>query len=167
MAIIQPEVIITPDRPTVRIRDAWEKTDLKKLLPQILQAQGWGVGTYFHVQFLNHDRNQLLADAEFVVTSDMQTLKTTDSAYNPNTKMVVAYEASRVSEWKVYNGYEVPRGTSSDSKEKKTTSDEKKATIRWNPGKKEYQVLVGDEVKFSSPDKSVAQLELDKLAVAA
>jgi len=168
MPIIQPEVVITPDQPTVRIREAEEKTDLKKILPQILQAQGWGVGTYFNVQFLNHERNKLLKDARFVVTADVQELKTTDNAYTPNTRMIVAYQFEQVSEWRSYHESKktpeqpvnVPHGTSSEN-------DEKKATIKWNPGKKEHELVVGDDVVFSNADKSLVEAELNKLEKAA
>jgi len=160
MAVIHPEVSTTPDQPTIKIRQAWELTDLDKLIPSILQAQGWPCGTYFNLQFVNHERDLLLADARFVVDSSRESQRTTDNEYSPNTRMVVSYKAKRVTEWRFYNGFEVPRGTSSEN-------DEKQATIRWNPGKKEHELLVGDEVKFSSADKALVEAELEKLKEAA
>jgi len=160
MPVIQPEIIITPDQPTIRLRTPQDNTDLDKLLPQVLQAQGWGVGTYFNVQFLNHERNQLLADARFVVISEMEHLKTTDNAYTPNTRMVVAFKAEQVTDWRHYN---VPHGTS----EEKATDVVKQATIKWNPGKKEHEVLVGEEVVFSNVDKKLAEEKAEELNKAA
>ena len=64
--IIAPHIIITPDLPTVQFREPRELVDLDRELQRALNAQGWGVGTYFNVQFLTHDRTTLLASLEMV-----------------------------------------------------------------------------------------------------
>lgn len=98
--IIHPEVIVTPDCPTIRFRDAEGKIDLEKELSRILIAQGWGIGTYFNVQFINHDRTKLLKTGLFVVTEDTESLQTNDAnPSQPMTKMVNIRKSERIGQW--------------------------------------------------------------------
>lgn len=84
--VIAPEVSVTPDRPVVRFREPRDKLNLAKELQRVVQMQGWGVGTYFNVQFVSHNRENLLAECAFLVTCDAEELKTNDeNPYSPKT----------------------------------------------------------------------------------
>lgn len=148
--IIHPHIDPTPDRPIVQFREPKEQVNLEKELPFILHGQGWGCGTHFHVQFLSHDRTKLLADGEFVVISEMESLQTTDNAYTPMTKAVVSRKVEQIGDWVYFNGKE----------EKIQENPVKTATIKWNPGKKVHQIVVDDEVVYESSNKAEAEKEM-------
>ena len=98
--VIHPEVIPTPDTPTVRFREPRELVDLEKELPRILHTQGWNCGTYFNVQFLNHEKTKLLVCGRFVVTEEVESVQTSDSnPYQPMTKTVFSRRAEQIGEW--------------------------------------------------------------------
>jgi len=97
--IIHPEVFVTPDCPTIRFRESKDSVDLEKKLPQILHAQGWCCGTYFHVQFVSHDRTKLLASTRFVVSEESESLQTSDNPYQPMTKTIYNLKATQIEPW--------------------------------------------------------------------
>jgi hypothetical protein len=99
--IVKPEVIVTPDSPTVMIREPRENVDLDTVLARILNTQGWGIGTYFNVQFISHDRTKLLACAKFVVTEETESLQTSDlNNYQTMTKAVARRKFAQLDpEW--------------------------------------------------------------------
>lgn len=145
--IIAPEIIITPDLPTIRFREPREKIDLDLELQKILQSQGWGCGTYFNVQFISHDKTILLSCAQFVVTQVAEAIHTSEAnPYQPITRTVFSRKSARTSDWWTQEGLEV--------KTIKAQSDGAKVT--WNPGKKTHQVKNGDEVLYETPDKELA-----------
>jgi len=101
--IIAPEIIVTPDRPVVKFREPRDKVDLDKELQRVLNAQGWGLGTYFNVQFVSHDRADLLAQAEFVVIKDAESLQTSDAdPYSPKTRTAHIKEVEQLGEFRVF-----------------------------------------------------------------
>lgn len=98
--VIYPEVIVTPDTPTVKFSSPREQVDLDKELPRILSTQGWGCGTFFNVIFTNHEKTKLLSCARFVVTEEIENVQTNDSnPYQPITKTVYARSAAQLGEW--------------------------------------------------------------------
>lgn len=98
--IVNSEIFVTPDCPTVRIRAPRETVDLDAELPKILHHQGWDVGTIFHVQFVDRERTRLLAMAPFVVVEATETLQTTEpSPYQTMTKMVTSRKYDRLGPW--------------------------------------------------------------------
>lgn len=136
--IIHPEIYATPDSPTVKFREPRDQIDLEIELPKILHSQGWDCGTYFHVQFVSHDKKKLLSSATFVVSEIDETLHTNeDNPYSPVTKTVFHRKAQQIGDW--WNSGEV-----------------KAAIVRWNPGKKVHQVIENDKVIYESPDKQQA-----------
>ena len=138
--IIHPEVIVTPDQPTVKFRQPRDQVNLDEEIPKILHTQGWTCGTYFNIQFVSHDQTELLATAEYVVTQAVEASHTNESnPYQPVTKMITKRKAEIVDGWRYYN---------------QTGSVEK--TVKWNPGKKKHQVLVGDQVIAEYDDKDEA-----------
>ena len=143
--VIAPEVIVTPDLPTIRFREPREQVHLDLELPKILHAQGWGCGTYFHVQFLSHDKTTLLASAKFVVTQVSESIHTTEAnPYQPITKTLFSRKTEQIGEWWISESV------------KALSKKEDKATVTWNPGKKTHQVKMGDKLIFESPDKDLA-----------
>lgn len=98
--LIHPEIIVTPDCPTVRFREPREAVNLDVELPKILNAQGWSCGTYFHIQFLSHDRKSLLAWAQFLVTEEAESLQVNESnPHQPMTRAVATRTAELVGGW--------------------------------------------------------------------
>lgn len=141
--VIHPEVVVTPDCPTVKFRQPREQVKLDVELPKILQAQGWGCGTYFHVQFISHDKTELLASGRFVVAGESETVETTDDPYRPVTKTVYNRKFAQIGDW-----------WAAKTMEAKPSDLELKAS--WNPGKKKYEVKSGDKLVFESADKQEA-----------
>lgn len=98
--VIYPEVIVTPDTPTVRFNQPRKKIDLEVELPRILLREGWGCGTYFNVQFLNHEKTKVMACARFVVSEELENTQTNDAnPYQPMTKTVFLRHAAQIEDW--------------------------------------------------------------------
>ncbi len=98
--VIFPEVIVTPDSPTVKFHQPREMVNLDQELPRILASQGWGCGTYFNVQFLNHEKTKLLACARFVVSEESESVLTSsDDPYRSVTKTVFSRKADQIGDW--------------------------------------------------------------------
>jgi hypothetical protein len=98
--IIKPEIYVTPDRPIVRIRESRENVDLAVELPKVLATQGWGLGTSFDVQFITHDRTELLACAGFLVVGESEDIRTIDVSANQTiTKAVITRKFAQITPW--------------------------------------------------------------------
>ena len=98
--LIYPDIQATPDSPTIKFYQPRDQIDLNKELPRILHTQGWGCGTYFNVQFLNHEKTKLLACGRFVVSEEVETLQTNDAnPYQPMTRTVFSRRAEQIGEW--------------------------------------------------------------------
>ena len=98
--LIYPDIQATPDSPTIKFYQPREQIDLAKELPRILHAQGWSCGTYFNVQFLNHERTKLLSCGRFVVSEEVETLHTNDAnPYQPMTRTVFSRSAEQIGDW--------------------------------------------------------------------
>ena len=98
--LIYPDIQATPDSPTIKFYQPRDQIDLNKELPRILHAQGWGCGTYFNVQFLNHEKTKLLACGRFVVSEEVETLHTNDAnPYQPMTRTVFSRRAEQIGDW--------------------------------------------------------------------
>lgn len=150
--VVHPEVIVTPDCPTVKFRQPREQVKLEVELPKILQAQGWGCGTYFHVQFISHDKTELLASGRFVVVGEKESVETTDDPYRPVTKTVYSRKFAQIGDW--WSAAVVETILDKADVVANPPGVERKAT--WNPGKKKYEVKSGNEVVFESADKQEA-----------
>jgi len=156
--VIYPEIRVTPDLPTIIFRQARDKVDLEVELPRILQAQGWGCGTYFHVQFVNHEKTELLASALYVVTKESESLHTSDNQYQPVTKTVINREAKLVGNWwpELFDGLSYLEGQDVKVVAAGEPSENVKPTVVWNPGRKKHQVKLNDKVIYESSDKEEA-----------
>ena len=155
--LIHAEIVVTPDSPTVQFREPKEQVNLDIELPKILNAQGWGLGTYFHVQFINHDRTKLIASGDFLVTGDTESLHTANpDGYQPMTKTISARKAGQIGDWFYPNGLE-PVKVIADCVKGIVIGEPLGKIVKWNPGKKVHEVLVGDEVLFASAVKTEAE----------
>ena len=97
---IHPEVIVTPDCPTVVLREPIEVVNLDVTIPNILNQQGWGIGTYFNIQYISHDRTKLIAEGKFVVTESSEVMHTSNpDGFQPMTKPVTARKAQQIGDW--------------------------------------------------------------------
>ena len=139
--VIHPEIIVTPDCPTIKFRQPKENVDLDLQISKILNVQGWSCGTYFNVQFISHDKTKLMASARYVVTEELEFLHVNES--NPMqtmTKAVTTRKAKQIGDWFYPNPPAV----------------DEKTTVSWNPGKKVHQVIVDGSVMFESKNKQEA-----------
>lgn len=163
--IIHPEVVVTPDNPSVIFRMPKDKVDLNTMLPKILHAQGWGVGTYFNVQFISHDRTTLLHSCPFVVTSVTETVQTSEAnPYQPITKTVYGRTFAQMGPWWNFEEPEKEQGEVLKAMEDKIEEIRAIATgpqIKWNLGKQCFQVKKGDEVLFEAKNKPAAKKYLE------
>jgi len=150
--IINPELTVTPDTPTVRFREPRENINLDIELPKILHTQGWGCGTYFNVQFISHDRTKLLAAARYVVTEETDRISTsTDNPYQPITKTAYTRKAEQISDWFITQPGEAAQDEAALDVPEDIGGIEMKHF--WNPGKKMHQAKIGDNVVYESKDK--------------
>jgi len=151
--IVKPEIVVTPDYPKVFIREPREAVDLDVEIPKILQVQGWDVGTSFRILFVSHDRQELLSHAEFIVTASMESIETVDTGpASTMTKAVKARRWAQIGDWW----------------EAKTPAKDEVAAVKWNPGKKAFDVVKGDDVlaSFAKDDggKEAAEAFVSKAA---
>ncbi|HDY86918.1 MAG TPA: hypothetical protein ENH82_02245 [bacterium] len=147
--IIFPEVHATPDTPTVKFREARDKTELDIELPKILHTNGWGCGTYFHVQFMNHEKTKLLSQALYVVSEEIESLYTNETnPYQPVTKTLISRKAEIVGNWQYF-------GTQEDPEAEEATVDV--PVIKWNPGKKVHQLKSGEKIIYANADKKLVE----------
>lgn len=140
--IIHPEITVTPDLPTIKFKEPREQVDLDVELPKILHTQGWGCGTYFHVQFLNHEKTKLLGSATFVVSEETESIVTSDNQYNPVTKTIFSRKAEMIGRWW--------------EKSDENINEKINAEVKWNPGKKVHQVIEDGKVIYENADKEQA-----------
>lgn len=86
--------------PRIRFNVPMEQVNLDSELLRIMNNNGWRLGTYFDVQFLNHDETKLMACGRFVVSEEIETLQTNDAnPYQPMTKTVFSRVAVQIGEW--------------------------------------------------------------------
>lgn len=98
--VIHPQVFTTPDCPVVQFRESRSQIDLDQEIKRVVNREKWGVGTYFHVQLMDHERKTLLASALFVITEEMeQNVVNEDNPYQPMTKTVQMRKAAQIGQW--------------------------------------------------------------------
>lgn len=133
--IIRPEIFTTPDCPIVKFREVTANLDVE--IPRILQTQGWGLGTIFCVQFMNHEKTELIKMARFVVSFEDSSIQTFNpDSQSPMTKLVEARRAKQMEDWFYPNGFPT-----------------KGMEVKWNPGAKKHEVRNSDNEVLASFDK--------------
>lgn len=164
MPVIHPRIDPTPDFPVVQFREPREQVKLDEQLPKILRAQGWGCGTHFHVQFVNHERTELLLDALFVVTKAAGSLQTSGQDHAPTTKEVILYKTEQIGNWRSFYGY------SESTEDEEVTPEIEKATLKFDPARGMYEVIVDGKTVYENVVESEAEKmrdSLNKVGVAA
>lgn len=150
--IIFPQVIVTPDTPVVKFRMPKEQIDLDMELTKILHGQGWCCGTYFDVQFVNHEETRILSTARFVVSEEDETLHTSDAnPYAPMTKTIYSRKASQISDW----WYSELGSEIRDIPEPEPEILVPK--LAYDKTEKVHQVRLGDEILFENQFKGKCQ----------
>lgn len=140
--IIRPEISVTPDCPTVKFREASETINLDIEIPKLLVTQGWLLGTVFIVQFINSERTKLIKAARFMVVAEDDSLNVANpEGYQPMTKTIYTREAKQMEAWFWPGG--------------EPSAAEK--VVKWNAGKKKFEVLQDTKVVFSDADKVKAE----------
>lgn len=148
MPIIRPQIVITPDCPTVKFREDPTTINLAIELPKILAQQGWSLGTMFCIQFVNHEETKLIKFAKFVVSSEEESMHTFNpESAAPMTKLIQSRTAKQTEGWFYPDGAPV-----------------KDLKYKWNPGKKEHQVRQGDKVLGTFKDRPAALEYIEKAA---
>jgi len=145
--IVKPEIVVTPDHPQIYIREPMENVDLSTLLPRVLDAQGWGVGTTFDVLFVSHDRSTLLNRGQFIVAECMSGLQTSEvSTYQTVTKETFRRRIEMIGDWLVPVSVQEAQG-SEEAGAPDVAAPEKPnsgPSVRWNPGHKVHEVVTGE-----------------------
>ena len=146
MPITRPQIVITPDCPTVKFREAPETINLAIELPKVLTQQGWGLGTIFCIQFINHEETKLIKLARFIVASEEESMQTFNPESNqPMTKLVQARAACQMEAW--FYPYGAP-----------------KLTSEWNFGEKKHRVMLDGKVIARFDKKPEAEEFIKKAA---
>ena len=135
--IIKPDIVVTPDRPRVTFREPRDKVEFEREIQRVLWRQGWSLGTYFDVHFVDHDRTRILAVGHFVVAGEREELRTAEpDPDRPITKSVKVYAVQQIGGWL---DLVAPM------------------TTKWNVGAGVFEVRRGEEVVGSDPDKARAE----------
>lgn len=141
------------------------KTDM--LLRQIRHFR-LGAGTIIKVQFMNKDYDVLLHSADFVIESAVDTRKRIIDERGEREAVVTEYKVVRDSDWKSYSEASEPVNQEIEREQEEYVPGE--GEIRWNPGKKVYEVMVADEI-FAEvkkrDDESREEFKQRALAIAA
>jgi len=150
--IIHPDINNTPDRPVIKFRTPKELMDLNLELGRAMKSQGWALGTRFTVQFINHEKTNLLSTAEFVVSDREESFITNDdNPYAPTSKDIVTYRAFQVSDWWYSElGLEI-RNTPEPEPEILALK------LGYDKTTKMHQVRFGTEVRFENQFKGKCQ----------
>lgn len=134
------------------IRTRCPKEDItEEMIHQRVVAANLSAGDTVVVQCFNHERTCVLSFAEFLVydrNSQIRRIEINDT----DTRQVEDYSFSimRISDWK-------------DTPAAPKTVVSKTPEVKWNPGRKTFQVLKDNAVVGESPDK----VEATKLAAEA
>lgn len=150
--IIHPDINNTPDRPVIKFRQPKELMDLTLELGRAMKSQGWALGTRFTVQFINHEKTQLLSTAEFVVSDREESFITNDdNPYAPTSRDIVTYRAIQVDDWWYSElGSEI-RDTPEPEPEILVPK------LAYDKTTKVHQVRLGDEILFENQFKGKCQ----------
>jgi len=141
--IIRPDIFTTPDCPTVKFREEPENINLAIEIPRLLTNQGWGLGTIFSIQFVNHEKTKLIKVARFIVTAEDETLQTFNpDSDRPMTKLVQGRSAKQMEAW-FYPDSAPVAGAG--------------RTVKWNFGSKTHDVMQGEKILFSGKTKEEAE----------
>ena len=127
--------------------------DPKMFLPH-LRHFNLAAGTIILVQVMNDAKDMLLHEADFRVIAAMESMHGVEDDYGSRVKTQTQYQIQRWSEWRSSKLAEVEVDFVPEVADEIYVHDE--AIAKWNPGKKTYQIMIGDEVLAEERDKDRA-----------
>ncbi len=120
------------------------------------------LGTMLRVQVLNEEKNKLLYETSFRITAAVETHIGQDDDYGSRVRPQTNYQIERMTDWwssKFGIESEVERATrdsvallNSDPE----VNSQSQGDVKWNPGKKLFEVIVDGAVVGSERDKGRA-----------
>ncbi|HDZ39714.1 MAG TPA: hypothetical protein ENH62_15795 [Marinobacter sp.] len=113
-----------------------------------------GAGTIIKVQVMTKEYDVLLYSADFVIERAVETMKQIIDERGERTANVIDYEIVQDSEWKSYAKVLEPVPVVEEGETERYVPGE--AEAKWNPGKKTYEIKIGDEVLATERDKDRA-----------
>ena len=106
------------------------------------------------VQVMTKEYDVLLYSADFVIERAVETMKQIIDERGERTANVIDYEILQDTEWKSYAKVLEPVPVVEEHEAEKYVPGE--AEAKWNPGKKTYEIKIGDEVLATERDKDRA-----------
>lgn len=144
----------------------------KIYMPHIRQMR-LAVGTMLRVQVLNEEKNTLLHEASFRIIAAVETHIGQDDDYGSRIRPQTNYQIERMTDWwssKLGAESEIAKATQ-DSVALLNSDPEVNAqsqgNVKWNPGKKLFEVIVDGVVVGSDRDKDQALAIASNILVAA
>jgi len=103
-----------------------------------------GAGTIIKVQVMSKKYDTVLHSADFLIQSAVETSKRIVDERGERTALLTDYRIVQETPWKSYE--EVPEQVSEEPGRIPEVYVPGEGEIKWNPGKKAYDVIVGDKV---------------------
>ncbi|KKN32008.1 hypothetical protein LCGC14_0818100, partial [marine sediment metagenome] len=113
-----------------------------------------GAGTIMKVQVMSKDHDVLLYSADFVIERAVETMKRIVDERGERTATITDYKVVQDTEWKSYSEAPAPVAEVPERETERYVPGE--AEAKWNPGKKTYEIKIGDEVLATERDKDRA-----------
>lgn len=130
---------------SVRVKTVVEKDliDAAMLIPHARHFR-LGAGTIMKVQVMSKDYDVLLYTADFVIERAVDVRKQIIDERGERTATVTDYAVVQDGDWKAYTA--APAEVEPEPKREVEKYVPGEGKIKWNPGKQEYEVIVGGEV---------------------
>lgn len=140
---------------SVRVKTAVDRelvTD-KLLLPHIRHFR-LGAGTVIKVQIMSKDYDVLLHTADFVISRAVEAVRQVIDERGERTARVTEYKVVQDSDWKSYETIKSEAPVVEERKPEIYVPGE--AEAKWNPGRKTFEIKIGDEVLATERNKERA-----------
>lgn len=131
-----------------------ELLDNPKMFLPHLRHFNLAAGTVVLVQVMSEAKDKLLHEAEFRVTAAVESMHGVEDDYGSKVKTQTQYQIQRWSEWKSSELAPIEDVPEIVAEPEMYVPGE--AIAKWNPGKKTYQIMIGDEVLAEERDKDRA-----------
>ena len=113
-----------------------------------------GAGTIMKVQVMSKEKDVLLYSADFVIVRAVEEMRRIVDERGERTANITDYKVIQDTEWKLYSEASEPVAEVLELEPERYVPGE--AEIKWNPGKKTYEIRIGDEVLATERDKDRA-----------
>lgn len=140
---------------SVRVKTAVARDLIKEalLLPHIRHFR-LAAGTVIKVQCMSKDYDVLYHSADFVITRAVETRKRIVDETGERTATIMEYEVAQDTDWKAWPNAPVETEAEPERVPERYVPGE--GEIRWNPGKKTYEIVVAGQVLAEERDKDKA-----------